>query len=93
MTIFGLGVCGDGDDGGGVGESLTDLAGSLIAVDVGHIAVHEDEVIGVGSTECDGAMAVVCDVDMTGESLKEATSDALTDTIVFGDEDPPARGR
>ncbi len=83
------GVGGEGDDAGLAlgGEVGADLAGGLEAVHLGHLEVHENEVVGAAFEGAEGFEAVGDSVGAVAEAFEEAEGDLLVNEVVFDDED------
>jgi len=83
------GIGGEGDDARGAGGILAaaDFAGGFVAVHLGHLDVHQDEIVGLGVASSDGLVAVAGDIRAVTKALKEADGDLLVDGVVFDEED------
>ncbi len=75
------------------GEQLPDLARRLVAVDVGHVAVHQDRDVGPLPRHPDGLPAVHRDVGHVAELLEHAHGHALVDGVVLGHQHTSSRQR
>jgi len=88
VAFEGVGVHGhDGDVGAGEFLALANEARGLVAVHVGHLDVHEDEVEVAGLPGLDGEKSVGGDGDGEAAFFQEADGEGLIDAIVFGKED------
>ena len=91
------GAGGERDDGGG--DFLpAEFAGGGVAVEVGHLDVHEDEVEGGLGEGCgegfvDGGPAIVDEGDGGFGAVEEVDDEGLVVGAVFGDEDAGMDGR
>jgi len=83
------GVGGEGDDGR-AGRAGADGGRRGEAVHLRHLAVHEDEVVGVVGGEGDGFETVRGEVDLAAQFLEEQEGERLVDGIVFGDQNAMA---
>jgi len=87
------GVGGHGDDGGDVVSiEAPDFSDRADAVEVGHVEVHEDGVVGMRAAgvfdAVDGLEAVVGSVDvLEAEAFEDANGDLHVDDVVFDDEE------
>ena len=89
LAVSGDGVGGEGDDDGATlgGEDFADAAGGLEAIHNGHLAVHEDDVVGVKVEEAEGLLAIGCEVAGVAGALEEGGDELGVNGIVLGDED------
>lgn len=97
FTIAGEGVGGEGDDDAGIGGGVlafakADLGGSFEAVHFGHLAIHEDEVMGVVEGGGEGIAAVGGEFDLEAEAGEHAADDELIGGVILGDEDAGGHG-
>ena len=80
-------VIGGEDDDAGFGEVLADLAGSVDAVHLGHLEVHEDDIRQQGGVGCDCLLAVADGADyLKVRCGGEQGGEPLTDDLVIFDE-------
>ena len=86
-------VRGQGDDPRRPAGPRLDPAGRLEAVELRHLDVHEDDVVGLALDGIDGEPAVLDDVRPVAEPLQHARRDALVDRVVLGDEQTQVAGR
>ena len=70
-----------------------DPRGRLVAVEVRHLAVHEDRVVALGVQALDGFEPVGDDVDGEPAPAQQRLDHELVDRVVLGDEDAPAQRR
>ena len=63
-----------------------DRARGLQAVDLGHLDVHQHDVVVLPRDLLDGLCAVGGDIGAVAEVLQQSHDDALVDRVVFGDE-------
>ena len=62
------------------------LAGRLVAVHVGHLAVHQDRVVAPRGERLERLAPVADDVDAAAAALERASGDDLVDGAVLGDQ-------
>jgi len=70
--------------------ALTDHARRRVAIHLGHLAVHEDAIVGDASHRLDGFEPVRHHVNTAAALLQHAGREPLIDRVVFGDEDSGA---
>ena len=70
-----------------------DRRGRLVPVHLGHLAVHEDGVIGARSVRVDGLDPVVGDREAVAEVLEHLRADELVHLVVLHEQDRPAHLR
>ncbi|MFM1941794.1 MAG: hypothetical protein RI897_776 [Verrucomicrobiota bacterium] len=92
VAVHGVGGHGDDGDGGwgggrGVGGGA-DCPGGFESIHDGHLAVHEDEVIGGIAEHFEGFLAVRGDIGLVAESGESFGGDDLVGGVVFDDEEP-----
>ncbi len=66
------------------GFAPADFARSVVAIHLGHLAVHQDHVVGQAHHRFDCFAAVGREVDFKAELLQQQTRHLLVDGIVFG---------
>ncbi len=93
LAVLGQHMGGHRDDGHGLQLlfrfQFTDLAAGLETVQLGHFAVHQDQLNGVriAAVEIHGLAAVVGELHGVAAFLQQAAHHHLVHRIVFGDED------
>ncbi len=92
VAVEGIGGHGDDADAGAAGGSevsfqLADAPGGLVTVEFGHLAVHEDSVIGEAAEGFDGFEAIGDGVGGAAEFSQLAQGDFLVYGVILGEED------
>lgn len=97
FTISLHGVGGQGDDGGvaeggwgwgwGLGFTEAEETGGFVAVDFRHVAIHENEVIGLLLEAVKGFAAIGDGLGLIAEFPKELEGDLTVHEVVLGEED------
>jgi len=86
FTAHGIGGHGDDAHGGAVGAGA-DAAGRLVAVEFGHLAIHEDKVVGADVERGEDLESVAGDIGLVTDVVEEAEGDLLVDDVIFSQED------
>ncbi len=92
VAVEGIGGHGDDADAGAAGGSevsfqLADAPGGLVTVEFGHLAVHEDSVIGEAAEGFDGFEAIGDGVGGAAEFSQLAQGDFLVYGVILREED------
>ena len=82
------GVRGQGDDPRRRTGPRPDPAGGLESVELRHLHVHENDVVGLALDRFHREAAVLDDVRLVAELLQHAGGDVLVDRVVLGDQQP-----
>jgi len=75
----------------GVSENLgfgPDSLGGLVAVDIGHLAVEQEDVHGLGAEECEGFTTIGSHGGFDAATSQHEDGESLVDRIVLCDQDP-----
>lgn len=89
LAVADEGVGGEGDDvGGGAGGGMgAEVAGGFEAVHLGHLDVHEDDVVGLALDGGEDLEAVGGEVGAVAEAGEHVEGDLLVHDVIFGEED------
>ena len=89
--VLGHGMGGEGDDGEGV-TAGAEFAGGGVAIEFGHLHVHEDEIKRLGDGEIDGGAAIVGNGDVSAGFSQVLGNQALIVEPVLGEKDAADEG-
>jgi len=82
------GISGKGDDRDIAATILTtDSAGGTYSVEDGHLQIHENDVVLVGSRTVNRCLSIGDQIHFATELLEESAGDSLVYLVVFRDED------
>lgn len=70
-----------------IGLQAADLNGSGESIENGHLAIHEDEIVGAGGPSLDGDAAIFGDIDGMSHAGEHFRDDFPIDGVVIHDED------
>ena len=91
VALHGIGRQGDDGDATGCASFLgADRARGLEAIHVGHLAIHEHQIVDGVIESRDGLPAIRDHVDVMSGLLQQAHGDLLIHPIVLGDQNAPA---
>jgi hypothetical protein len=86
LRVAGRADAADGNAGRGSGAAA-DFGGGFIAVHFGHLAIHEDDVVGLVEEGGEGFAAAGGGIGLAAEIAEEGGEDAAVDGVVIDDED------
>ena len=89
LAVFNHGAGGEGDDGqtGIAAAPGAEFCGGLVAIELWHLAIHEDEVNWLFAQNGQCFTTVLSQANLTAEAKEHALKDHLIDRVVFGDQD------
>ena len=92
LAFAGEGVGGDGDDADARHEvffnlDVADGGGGLVAVELGHVAVHEDGVVAAGGKFIHGLAAVLGPVGARAKTVEHELPELTVEGMILGGED------
>ena len=70
-----------------MGPASEDGPRGVQAVELGHLHVHEDQVVAGSASQLDGLIAVFGQVHLQPDVLQQELRDLPVDGLVFGDQD------
>ena len=91
--IFGQGGRSERDDGKGspTAAAGADRARGLIAIHLGHVAIHQDHIVDLGGHQGHGPQAVASDLNATADPFEKSRRHPLIYEVIFGEQNAQAK--